>query len=541
LLENKPDAKMETMFKVLFTTCSIVLLCIPILAEPDTPKYYNDIEKGIASLKEEEPDSALFYFWQASLKGMPRDSLYFFLAKIYIVRGVFDTALALNYAINAPVKSSFKRATLQQRYVIFSYLNLTHRANETLDSLWEHRDITARDFLPGIRFYSSTGYNSDYKLKTIKYPWHEPGITPNTDTIGDFDHAFRIISSWRIPIKRSVGLLLQGQGTVRKPYLAEAEFFERDSLDLSGRLGIGLDGLFKHFQVQYEWMRKKNYLHSLVSTNTVSLFYSDFNEKMFYFVNILYGVDIGKKWSINDQYVNILANLCKAISPVNRLSVNVGGTFLIMDEFVFNQRTYTFPVLDFARAVDSTTLPGMVFLKQNGNTITDTLRYNTTQSMPNSNVSLSPSLRFEQDLPLNFSIQFGLQWIFTYYYDDYQWSDFKLDSLNVITNMVTYDNNTGDYYWVTELSDAKANIKGDVFSHFTYGPLERHSKKRIDNCLSIGMAIRKLFTKVGILELESELCKAWSTLFNDAPVPIQDWNWYVALQWRKRFYWKKKA
>lgn len=531
---------METIFKVFFITSFIVLLCISTYSESGTPIYLDYIEKGTNSLKNEKSDSALYYFWQASVNGMPRDSLYFFLARLYITQGVFDTALAFNYAINAPDKSSFKRAALKQRYIIFSYLNLSRRAEETLDSLWAHREKTVRDFLPGIQFSSSIGYTGDYKLKTIKYPWHEPGISPNNDTITDFDHLLRIVSSWRIPIKRSVGLIFHGQGTVRKPYLAEAGFIEKDSLDISGRFGIGLDGILKHIQVTYEWMRKRNYLHSLVSTNMLSLFYSDFNENMFYFVNVLYGIDIGREWAVNDQYINILASLCRNLNPVNRLSFNLGGTFLFMDEYVFNQRAYTFPVLDFAKAVDSTTLPGMVFLKQNSNTITDTLRHSTTQAMPNSNVSLTPSVQFEQDLPLNFSIQVGIQWIFTYYYDKYQWSDFKLDSLNIMIDMVTYDNTTGEYYWVTELSDSRENISSDVFSHFTYGPLERHSQRRIDNYLLFGLTIRKAFKRVGFLELNSEIGKAWSTLFEDAPVPIQDWSWNIAMQWRKRFYWKKK-
>ena len=101
-----------------------LLLCVGLLVntEIEAQDYRDDISNGLSALKEHDSDSALYYFWTASQKGMSQDSLYYFLAEMYISRSVYDTALGLNYAIKAEDESDFKRTVLKQRYSIFSYL-----------------------------------------------------------------------------------------------------------------------------------------------------------------------------------------------------------------------------------------------------------------------------------------------------------------------------------------------------------------------------------------------------------------------------------
>jgi len=519
---------------IIFACSNNPLFC----AETDQPLYSNNVNKGIISLKSLETDSALWYFWNASLQGMSKDSLYYFLAELYIVKETLDTALMLNYSIKADTRSGFKRALLQQRFLIYSGLGLSQRASETLDSLWDNRITTAKDFLPGIKINTLTGYNSDYELLSNRYPWHPVTVTPRNDTVADFDHALRITTSWVIPLRQKLGLLLAGKGTLKKPYLAESAFFDRDSIDFSGGCAVGLSGLFDRMQIEYEWERRKNYLNTLTSTNSISVLYSGYNDRLLYFVNVLYGMDIGGGWKINDQFASLLCGLSRNIGAKNRLGFNLVSTALMMDELVLNRNAYLLPVIDFRNAADTAAIPGAVLIKVNQSTIIDTVALNAEQVIPNSYIAVMPSVLFERDLMFDISAGITVQWSFNYYFKEYTWSDFKLDSTDIMTRVLTFKNSDPDeYYWVKETFALKDDIQGSLFNHFTYGPVERFSKKRIDNGLKVSLTFRRAFRWLGVFEIEGAAGKSWSTLYPDLPFSIQDWHWYMVMRWYKRFSW----
>lgn len=522
----------------------MIFLCIGVLtfyirAETASQVYDTDISKGLGALKQNENDSALFYFWQASQKGMSQDSLFYFLAELYINRGIYDTALALNYAIKAEKENDFKRGALKQRYGIFSVLGMINRADETLDSLWFNKGRTARDFLPGVYIYSSTGYNSDYEWNKLKYPWHTKEIQPTGNTIAGFNHDLRLRATWRIPVKRTKSFFFAGEGSLGKPYRAEYEKLDGDSVSYAGGITCGFNGLFDHLQVSYTWVRKKSYFNKLSSANSITVLFTDFTDRNFYFINALYGIEVGRQWKIENQYINLLGNITGRLHKSNQISVGALAMLLIMDAVPFNDSTYRRDIVDFEKALD-TTFPGMVFITTNPSVIQGVYTHNTKQYMPNTNITLSPSVAFEQSLPARFSITANVQWAFAYYFKKYEWSDFKMEMEENMPYHVTINKADNQYYWIMKKSIFKSDITGDIFDDFTHGPIERHSRRRIDNSLSLALSLRHIFKMAGTLEFKGGAGKMWSTLSDDLPVSVQNWNWHTGMQWYKHITWARK-
>lgn len=504
----------------------------------------SEIQKGLNALENNKPDSALFYFWKASKNGMSKDSLYYFLTEIYIQKKVLDTALMLNYAINSNRNSDIKNQVLMQRHTIFVLLNLSKRADETLDSLWDNRIKTVKNFLPGIKCYSATGYHSDYEYKQIDYPWRKNMSTESEGkTISGMNYQFIITPCWHVPLKRSLSLLLSGKGVLHKNYAAVSGPFDKESYSYSGGVAIGIDGLFKKIQVIYEWERKRSYLQSMTSSNSINVFYSKFSRKTLLFANVLYGIDIGDNLYVNDQYVNVLGGLSKNIGNKSEINFNFGLSCLFMEALEFNDSIDIFQVVDFEKAL-KTDIPNSVYLEIDSNVIIGTVYNNIVQIMPNSQISISPRITIRRKFLQSFEFSLGLQWKNTRYFENYQWSDYGVDSndINVpIPYKVTKEDDSDQYHFIIESFMEKTENGTDNFESFTEGSITRYSKKRIDNSLYADFSFSRRAGNMGVVEFVCVIGKNWSSLSSSLPSTIPNWDWHVSMNWRKQFSWTKKS
>ncbi|MBN1980089.1 MAG: hypothetical protein JW795_01050 [Chitinivibrionales bacterium] len=502
--------------------------------------YTRHVELGLHAIQQKSFDSALVWFWKAAKTGMSRDSLYYFLAELYRVKNVFDTALALNYSIKAAPKSMLKRRTLVQRYVIFNTLQMKNRAEETLDSLWINKSQTVNALVPGFHLKTSLGYGTDFEWHERDYPWHTKECQPQGYTVAGLDHSLGLSAAWRLPIKRSSAFFLNGKGTVRKPYSAEYEKLDGDSIAYTGGFVAGFDGIFDNFQISYEWERKKSYLNSLSSVNCVNILFSQCTDKNLISVSTLYGIDLENGRQINNQYLTILGNIVQSLNRSNQVSVSSSAMVLHMDALTFHDSTYTYQILDFAQALDTTTIPGMVLLKTEPSVVQGVYEHNAKTYLPNSNLTVNSAFAFERSLPLQLSISTRMIWTYAYYLEKYTWSDFKLTETDPMTNKVAFDEKTSQYYWITETSDFKSNITGEIFDHFTRGPIERHCERRVDNTLSATLTLQRRFIRAGVFELQTGVGKTWSTLDEALPTVLHDWNWFAGIQWRTNILWLRK-
>jgi hypothetical protein len=83
--------------------------------------YNSSLERGLRQLQAQQYDSAQVSLYVAFKDGMSKDSLYYMWANLYIQKGVYDSALALNAAL-IDTASIWQNRTLNQRYLIYKML-----------------------------------------------------------------------------------------------------------------------------------------------------------------------------------------------------------------------------------------------------------------------------------------------------------------------------------------------------------------------------------------------------------------------------------
>lgn len=139
------------------------------------PRDPDALARGLELLASDEPDSALAPILEAHAAGMPKDSLYYFLAEIARRKTALDTAMAFNLAIGTPVAGAFRDSVLAQRYRLFMASNLIGDARALRDSLAgpvetpqgrPQRKLTAR---------MGSGYFRESNHDAIDYPFG-PGL-----------------------------------------------------------------------------------------------------------------------------------------------------------------------------------------------------------------------------------------------------------------------------------------------------------------------------------------------------------------------------
>lgn len=120
-----------------------VLACLLHAATPSPDASPGEAAKGAADplarglewIAAGEPDSALGPILRAHSAGMPKDSLYYFLAEIARRKTALDTAMGFNLAIGTPGPGVFRDSVLVQRYRIFTASGLAEDAAALRDSL----------------------------------------------------------------------------------------------------------------------------------------------------------------------------------------------------------------------------------------------------------------------------------------------------------------------------------------------------------------------------------------------------------------------
>jgi hypothetical protein len=115
-------------------------------------------KKGKSALQSGSLDSAKYYFFLAYKKGMPPESLYYFLGETYLANHTYDSALALNYAIGKTEDKPFLTRVLKQRYLIYSGLGWDGMAESVLDSMKSMNSYRASALVPELSFNIGTGY-----------------------------------------------------------------------------------------------------------------------------------------------------------------------------------------------------------------------------------------------------------------------------------------------------------------------------------------------------------------------------------------------
>lgn len=165
---------------------------------------------GVASVNIGDLASADVLLKAAFSAGIGEDSLYYLWSAIFLAKGVYDTALALNYAIKFDSSCSIYNEVLLQRYTIYSTLGWEREAALLLDTLERTPKGRLRRIIPeGVLYLSGGGYTEE-DVADRNYPYATAADSMVTLNNGAGVASLRL--GWRIPVGHKRGFGLGGVG-----------------------------------------------------------------------------------------------------------------------------------------------------------------------------------------------------------------------------------------------------------------------------------------------------------------------------------------
>lgn len=168
--------------------------------------YSQAVRRGEAELRAGHPDAAVEAFLEAHAAGMPKDSLYYFLAAAARRKSALDTAMGFNLAIGTPVAGPFRDSVWTQRLGLYTSAGLRRDAAALRDSLglrfdgasgrrrlnalfgsgfFREREFSARSypFGDGMGDYRTAGWQHQIR-GGFSLPWFRAGGTQVSGGIG---------------------------------------------------------------------------------------------------------------------------------------------------------------------------------------------------------------------------------------------------------------------------------------------------------------------------------------------------------------------
>ncbi|MBD3344167.1 MAG: hypothetical protein GF401_03790 [Chitinivibrionales bacterium] len=504
---------------------SLIFLCSVIFTSGFS--YDQELKKAQKMLKSAEFDSAQVYFFRASKNGMPRDSLFYLIAETYLRKGTLDTALALNHSVDPVNNAALKKVLLTQRCVIYTAAGMEQRAEALLDSIGALASLSEKRFTPSLGFAASVGYESEKFIDAVAYPLVLPEEPLPKDAIDGLFYQFQSALTARYKLGNGIVPFISGLFSMNKPNTVSPEGNEFDSLGVSGGIRTGIGNIAKRFSFNYEWTRMVDNYKNYSSFNEIVTSYMHSRRNRIFFSSAGYRHELGANMSTESQSGFWIAYM-GLIFP----EVEVSGSMLFNGYFapslLWNDQDSSLAVRE-VRSMGPLR-PDRYFISAP----LDTLDASTI--IPQSNIMFLAGPSVAIDLPFKFEVEISPKWSIKSFVDNYIWhwygnetgsiGSVAVDSIFGVTfndAVLAYEN---DYYKVIENS--------------YFGPIKRFEKKRVDNTIYCDISLSRKTRVIGRFTLDGGIAKTWSTLHDDAPIDIPDWDWSISAKWDKTIAWNKE-
>ncbi|MCU0608464.1 MAG: hypothetical protein MUF22_01690 [Chitinispirillaceae bacterium] len=476
-------------------------------------------------------DSAFYYLQKAYAAGLPDEKLYFYWARIYLERGIADTALALNAAAARTASAGMIPDILRQRYLIYASLGWTDRAQAILDSLKGPRKGSVSP-VPRISLETSAGINRRDEIPAQPYPFRE---TPDVnDPLTNPDNALRCASSWFFPLGKIVlkaGLIYDYTSRIEQPDISY------DSLNHS--LGIALEAkkLPGTLTIGYSGERRLSAYKEWTTQHNFSVSRPDVSGRWLSFSSLLYSIELERGNSPSYQSVWLMHYAGRQLTPHLDLAVMPVFTLFsakgLNDEFPASIMYIEDPDPAAGHVVHYTDSTGLVPIPvpANPDMLTQMVLLEMYKnaadkrdfgfSAPEDYFAFSPSVILTTKLPLGFSLESKVKGMANFYLEKHEWTAFSVPQSE---SYALYGDGTwlarakdGRYYLVKELGNI---VNAESYS----GPIDvRHIiKRRIDLAYGGELNLRRPIGRIGTISLFGHVRKYWSTLQKDSPVKIRD-------------------
>lgn len=479
-------------------------------------------------LRRQESDSAYYYATAAFDMGMARDSLLYFWSEVYRQKGVYDTALLLNYAIKAEKEHTLSAKQLEQRYLIYKGLGWSDRARTMLDSLRARPAYKRRYLLPNLLLRLDFGYKQKYEIPAEPAPWRNP---PNSDDLErqaapHYDARGKL--AWPLPLfGKENGINLGLEGTIGRPYFVDYGPDKVDGLD-SLHTTLSLFGeianIAECLSIGYTWRMKRDHKGERFLSN--SLTGSIFGGSGSAFVLASAGYDLGlatadREYSHTAWLVGILDR--SSPTKVSGANVMIDVSTYLSAPLSYNDTTQTF----WLRTIDTLgPLQTIDSLDQSS-----FIELDISAFLPQAHLLAGMGLSAWRRLPFG-KLHLGGKWQLTRYYDRYRWIDYNADiTLRDDDQIIPA---AGCYNAIhDEAADEYYILQRPVPDGPRLGPIETYRVSRIDNTITVNLSLQRVFGRSGTIALSSHVSRTWSSLPANAPVDIPKWLWGVGIDWRK--------
>lgn len=495
---------------------------------------------GLEAAHDSRVDSALSYLRMAHSEGISDDSLYYLWAETFLYKGVYDTALALNFSIKSQHNGELYGKALKQRYLIYSALGWESEAKTIYDSLQSGHTLAMKKFLPECDLYISSGVYAEKNLLEREYPFPRPPGGSDTIIDGILDGSLRL--AWSLPLKKGqdirfgAGLLYRGSrfGNVS----SMQKLNDSTDMALSGFVRYSL--LSNRLSFNYSISRTEDFLDRVLLRHQWSI-------RSLFITDTWFGsLEAGYRYRnpSTRHYYYLRGYADRLIGMKSDLSFSLMLSGIELDDYQYGNDILYLYVKDSRLYFDSLLTPVTSVLM-----LSKTDKYNVIPnecSIPQSFLGINPQVRYERQLSERISTGCGLGYFVTRYRKPYIWMDLHMEQKDIPTtgiysggseSYLVYDLDRHGYYWIDSIASVHS-----VFPDPRGVTITRHSMRRVDQTLSLDLFFTCSIGRAGDVEFNLTAERNFSTLSNAAPVDIQKWYGEATVTWYFNFkpdkYWQ---
>jgi tetratricopeptide (TPR) repeat protein len=535
----------------------VVCLAGPIRAEQPGPVDRPFRARADSLRRAGSYDAALAAYLHAHARGLPKDSLFLYWAHLYIDRGIYDSALAVNRAALELERPELRKPLLTQRYVIYHLTGATEQARMVRERLRADSSPAPQPPPPPVRPSLRARLSSGYEGARERTP----------SLLGDSVHHARV-HELRSALSLYPGILIEQAGAAPRHLGAYLRLLDRrgvgreyarhgtDSLSIAGGLTLSWDDILELIGVGIEGGLRRERDRSTRWTGAVSLSATGESlmgaasysfaltnqgelDNQIGFLTVIFNKPLTAGISLSPSVTAMVygAQALEVGLPVLALEDNsvVEAEMLYIDKnatsgelvpLFYRDRELSAP-LDTAgvNAHISRVAPYADSARHHARTLA--IRLSLPVTFVRLGTSLDASIRLGESLRLKSSCGLSADW----YPQPVRWTTIDGDRA---TSYLAYQPGTRTYYAIQDLNRYSGH------GHISIGaPVGRdHSERRIDLHLRLGCVLEKRFHRAGTLGLDTRWRLYTTSLSEAAPVTRTLRDVTAGLTWR--YDWKAR-
>lgn len=495
-------------------------------------------------------ESLISYFLAYEL-GLPRDSLFYLWAELFVKKGDLDSALAVNRSALEICNEAMRKDLLKQRYSIYVILGADEAAMKVSEELGEVSSAGKVRITPSLNtgFYLK-GEREKVFLSDSSY-WIHPGSEQDhiIDAVFGFYRLSTNVQFANLPAGLpdfSVGTIFQLRKNTDISAMSAPSTF--DSLSIEGGAFFRLDNLAERLGVElrsvynYDSYRMERWTHGLV--------YSFMGTDNLFSVGA-YNLSLkkGKEYDYQQGFLSVILDLNSSVkvsfSPSLSFSFFLTRNEPLPDASVYSSIVYVDPsevkpgqlplFYTDAEKRDPLDTSGLIYGEFFSRfSYIEKIRNGSSVIMlhqPLSHFRIEPAINATIPLKKKWTVKPGIRLGVDIYSDLYRWNEFEK---NEITSFMALDPVDNSYYQIIGAGLVHDTIRlgKKVGSSF--------SKRRFDTELQGSVSLGHTFKRAGNIIFSLQLNKLWTNLPTACPVEIGEWSVAFVTDWQYSIDFRKK-